>query len=76
MRAGLLFLTLLQLLKVMQKRVFALGMDLSFFLVPALYIISNCMDVCCSVRTVSLEISLLVFCCSLNNFGSVCIFMQ
>lgn len=44
MRAGLLFLTLLQ-----QKHVFAQGMDLCFFLfffflVPALYIISNCMD--------------------------------
>lgn len=45
MRAGLLFLTLLQ-----QKHVFAQGMDLFFscffffFLVPALYIISNCMD--------------------------------
>lgn len=50
MRAGLLFLTLLQLLKVRQKHVFAQGMDLCFFLffflflVPALYIISNCMD--------------------------------
>lgn len=46
MRAGLFFLTLLQ-----QKHVFAQGMDLFFFLfffffflVPALYIISNCMD--------------------------------